>query len=93
MQIGYFKSTLYRIRQKNPTLKPVPAAALPAILTPRREGEIAPGEQTSGESPDVMDESENLTAKQRREKIADKFITPQSSNPLLNKLNKKENKQ
>ncbi|MEM8515364.1 hypothetical protein RCH14_004725 [Massilia sp. MP_M2] len=93
MQIGSFKSTLYRIRQKKPTSIPLPAPALPVTLTPKTEGIIAPSEQHADEPADVIEESDNLTPKQRREKIADKYVTPQSSNSLLNKFNKKETKQ
>lgn len=59
-----------------------------AVAPPKRLGDDLPSEATpSTASPPELD---GLDKKQRRERLADQFIKPETSNPLLKRM--KENK-
>jgi hypothetical protein len=92
MKFGAFKTALYRIRKEKPdqTITTMPAASPPANSTPK--GAIAttaaePKPETE-EAELTSESSENLSARERREKLASQYITPESSNSLLKRLQK-----
>lgn len=94
MTLKSFESALYRIRkqrekagQKIAQPAPLPYASAAVIqsapVSVSQPEEVAP----VGSEP-VGDDLSGLDKKQRRERLADQFIKPESSNPLLKKLKK-----
>lgn len=89
MKFSAFKTALYRIR-KNSQAKPVPSAMPLAGMTPNK----GPAAETETETKTLQESNTEdqqikiLSPKERREKLADQFISHESTNPLLKRLNK-----
>jgi len=95
MTLKSFESALYRIRKQRgsigqQTAQPVPLPPVsPAAPTPAPASVSAPAEASPAVSePAGLDDLAGLDKKQRRERLADQFIKPESTNPLLKKLKK-----
>lgn len=86
MTLKSFESALYRIRkQRERTGQRQASPPPPSTATPTAEPTKEP------DTPPISGEDlEGLDKKQRREKLADQFIKPESTNPLLKRI-KKEN--
>lgn len=86
MTLKSFESALYRIRkQRGQGTAGTPTAPVPAPLG-RDQKPAAP-------EPDASEETGgNLTMRQRGEAVADQYMTPTSTNPLLKKYLSKEKK-
>lgn len=94
MTLKSFESALYRIRkqrekagQKIAQPAPLPSASA-AVIQSAPVSVSQPEEVAPVVSEPVMDDLSGLDKKQRRERLADQFIKPESSNPLLKKLKK-----
>lgn len=84
-----FESALYRLRKQRESGKPLKAKEERVDNTAANPTERAAAPQSF--TPKEMDEDQsevfiNLTQKERREKRADQFIKPDSTNPLLKNL-------
>ncbi len=92
MSLVSFKTMLHRVRQEvqKTTAKP---AKTPAGFTPKgNEPSLADSSQPEGDD-NVVDELQgSLSNRERREKLANQFIKPQSTNPLLKNMKIKGNK-
>ena len=95
MTLKSFESALYRIRKQRgstgqQTAQPAPLPPVtPAAPTPAPASVSAPAEASPAVSePAGLDDLAGLDKKQRRERLADQFIKPESTNPLLKKLKK-----
>lgn len=95
MTLKSFESALYRIRKQRgntgqQTAQPAPLPPVtPAAPTPAPASVSAPAETPPAASePAGLDDLAGLDKKQRRERLADQFIKPESTNPLLKKLKK-----
>ena len=98
MTLKSFESALYRIRKQRgstgqQTAQPAPLPPVtPAAPTTAPASVSAPAEAAPEVSePAGRDDLAGLTKKQKRERIADEWIKPEATNPLLkNILNKKD---
>lgn len=95
MTLKSFESALYRIRKQRgssgqQTAQPAPLPPVtPAAPAPAPASVSAPAESSPAASePAGLDDLAGLDKKQRRERLADQFIKPESTNPLLKKLKK-----
>jgi hypothetical protein len=77
MNLRTFDTALYRIRRERSERS--------------RSAALEPG--PSETDPVRSDDLAGLDKKQRREKLADQFIKPETTNPLLKRLNKKDDKE
>lgn len=87
-----FESALYRIRQKRRLAQEAKIAAVASTCPPSSN---TGGDQgySSGEAQSRSlsdDDPDRQSKKQRREELADKFITPTATNQLLKGLKRKE---
>ncbi len=93
-----FESALYRVRKQRMKagVKPHAAPAVPAQPrgeTPAAAPRLTPKEEgpTSAPIPAAQgDDLEGLTTKERRERRADQYIKPETTNPLLRNLKEKK---
>lgn len=94
MTLKSFESALYRIRKQREkagqkTAQPAPLPSAPAAVIQSAPVSVSqPEEVAPVASVPVGDDLSGLDKKQRRERLADQFIKPESSNPLLKKLKK-----
>ena len=94
MTLKSFESALYRIRKQREKAgqkiaQPAPApSASAAVIQSAPVSVSQPEEVAPVVSEPVGDDLSGLDKKQRRERLADQFIKPESSNPLLKKLKK-----
>lgn len=88
MKFGAFKTALYRIRKEG-LKKPIPSAVPMSGLTPKKES-LTPKDTSSSSEETEYDESlsKSISPKERRERLANQFITSESTNSLLNRINK-----
>lgn len=85
MTLKSFESALYRIRKKRREQKGRPSESVTHITEP----EVPKGEgQEIGMHTTKQDEPAEggLSPRERREKLADQYIKPETSNPLLKRL-------
>lgn len=93
MSLVSFKTMLHRVRQEVQKATAVPAVKPPASFTPKRnESSVAADSEPEGDGISQVEGQGNLSQRERREKLANEFIKPQSTNPLLNKMKLKGNK-
>lgn len=94
MTLKSFESALYRIRKQREkagqkTAQPAPLPSASATVIQSAPVSVSqPEEVAPVVSEPVGDDLSGLDKKQRRERLADQFIKPESSNPLLKKLKK-----
>jgi hypothetical protein len=77
MNLRTFDTALYRIRRERS----------------KQQRSSAPEPAPSETDPARPDDLAGLDKKQRREKLADQFIKPETTNPLLKRINKKDDKE
>lgn len=92
MKLASFKTMLHRVRKEVVVdKKAMPAIPQPASFTPRKDDfPQVPENEVVGADSVSNDDLEGLSAKQRREKRADQFIKPVSTNPLLKHIKEKK---
>jgi len=104
MTLKSFESALYRIRKQrekagqHPAPAPLPTAAPAQNLDVSKSGPVAapvepePAPPVSDETSPGDDDLSGLDKRQRREKLADQYIKPETTNPLLKRLKKEQSK-
>lgn len=97
MTLKSFESALYRIRkQRGQGTAGTPAVPVPAPLGhDQKPGAAAPAplrhdEETPAPEPDAGETAGPLTMRQRGEAVADQYMKPTSTNPVLKKLSKEK---
>jgi hypothetical protein len=90
LSLKTFETMLYRIRKER-TQQPPVSASRPLAQAGRTEA-VNPVEAVAESAISAGEDLSGLSAKQRRELVADKYITSETTNPLLKRLIKENNK-
>jgi hypothetical protein len=89
MTLKSFESALYRIRrQRNKEGGKAPQRTPEKPVERQKEAAAEPAPKPAETAPETDEEGGRLSAKQKRERLADQYIKPETTNSLFKKRNK-----